>query len=137
MSFCEIGWQTGMGRKQIRGGMTPWKRNIALVIVLAAMIVGGVMGCATTYDKRGRYHKVRSGESLWGIAKGYGVDVQQLAEANNILNPGSIRSGMKLYIPSPPKKAAYKKLPFGNNVSASRSKRSGSKHDSKFLHKIH
>jgi len=103
--------------------MTLWKKKNIIFILLLIVIAGGLMGCATSYDKRGRYHKVRGGESLWRIAKAYRVDVQELAETNNILEPGSIRAGMKLYIPGRSKKAGYKKLPFGGRSGARRSKR--------------
>ncbi|MBN1283474.1 MAG: peptidoglycan DD-metalloendopeptidase family protein [Proteobacteria bacterium] len=90
--------------------------KISFVFVLCAVI----SGCATSYDKRGVYHKVRGGESIQRIAKVYRTDVQTLAEYNNILDAGDIKPGMRLYIPPRTRKAGFKKLPFGDDVAAAR-----------------
>jgi len=45
------------------------------------------------------FHIVRSGESLSGIASQYGVNVQDLTQANNIANANSVRAGQRLTIP--------------------------------------
>jgi LysM repeat protein len=42
---------------------------------------------------------VRRGDTLSKIAASYGVNVQSLAQVNNILNPSVIRAGQKLTIP--------------------------------------
>lgn len=67
--------------------------------------------CATSFDSRGRYHRVQTGESIWRIAKAYRVSVQDLAELNNIEDGSKLVSGQKLYIPEKPKGRAWKKLP--------------------------
>jgi LysM repeat protein len=46
-------------------------------------------------------HTVRRGESLSEIARGYGVSVQAIVEANDLDNPNRIVTGQKLIIPSP------------------------------------
>lgn len=74
--------------------------------------------CATSYDKRGVYYKVRSGDSISRIARIYRVDVQALAEYNNLLNPDEMQSGMRLYIPPRSKRGAFKKLPFGTTIGS-------------------
>jgi lipoprotein NlpD len=89
------------------------------------VLIASLGACATSYDKRGRYHKVRSGESPQRIAKIYRVDLQELAEYNNILGPRDIRPGMKLYIPPSKRRASFKKLPFGDGARASSSRRRG------------
>jgi len=93
----------------------------ALVLAVAASFAA----CATSYDKRGVYHKVRSGESPQRIAKIYRVDLQELAEYNNILGPTDIRPGMKLYIPPRKRSAAFKKLPFEGDVAVAGSSKRG------------
>jgi len=55
---------------------------------------------------------VRTGESIWRIAKAYRVSLQELAEFNNIFSPNDVKVGMRLYIPKREKRAAFKKLPF-------------------------
>jgi lipoprotein NlpD len=48
---------------------------------------------------RGVYHQVKPGETLWRICKTYGVNMQEVAEFNNITEPASIRAGLKIFIP--------------------------------------
>jgi len=90
--------------------------KIILVIALCAV----TSACATSFDKRGVYHKVRGGESIQRIASIYRTDVQTLAEYNNIFDPKDIKAGQRLYIPPRQKKAGFKKLPFGDDVKAGR-----------------
>jgi membrane-bound lytic murein transglycosylase D len=45
-------------------------------------------------------HRVRSGDTLWGIARRYGVTVPELTAANNLSAQAPLRAGMKLKIPS-------------------------------------
>lgn len=100
--------------------------------VLALMLLASFAACATSYDKRGVYHKVRSGDSIQRVAKIYRVDVQQLAEFNNILGPRDVKPGMKLYIPPRKRSASFKRLPFGSGrqVSKSRSGKRGPRYSS-------
>jgi lipoprotein NlpD len=81
-------------------------------ILLACVFLLVLSACATSFDKRGRYHKVRSGESIWSIARAYRVDLQGLAEENNIFDPKDVQPGTKLYIPERERKAAFKRLPI-------------------------
>jgi len=48
---------------------------------------------------RGVYHTVKPKETLWRIAKTYGVNLQDLAEINNIDDLTQIKIGQKLFIP--------------------------------------
>ena len=48
---------------------------------------------------RGFYHVVERGENLWRICKTYGVELQQVAELNNIQDVTQIRVGRKIFIP--------------------------------------
>jgi murein DD-endopeptidase MepM/ murein hydrolase activator NlpD len=68
-------------------------------------------GCATSFDAKGRYHRVQSGENIWKIAKAYRVSVQDLAELNNVQDGSKLESGQRLYIPPRPKGRVWKKLP--------------------------
>lgn len=75
------------------------------------------LSCSTSFDSKGIYHRVRSGENLIWIAKSYGVDLQDLAEINNIQDSGQkIYAGQKLYIP-PKRIYRHKKLPFEGRLS--------------------
>ena len=48
---------------------------------------------------RGVYHRVKSGETLLMIARAYQVDLQELAEINNIDNPNRIEADSVIFIP--------------------------------------
>ncbi|HEX9676231.1 MAG TPA: LysM domain-containing protein [Anaerolineales bacterium] len=47
----------------------------------------------------GTTHVVKPGEWVWQIARLYGVDPQDIIDANNLTNPGLIFPGMELVIP--------------------------------------
>jgi LysM repeat protein len=49
------------------------------------------------------YHTVKSGETLYCIARAYGVDPWAIATTNGIVNPNLIYPGMVLAIPNAPK----------------------------------
>ena len=104
--------------------------------IVFAMMLGG---CATSFDKRGKYHTVRSGESIWRIARAYNVDLQELAEYNNIFSPNDAQPGKKLYLPPKGKKAGYKKLPIGMSAKESKgyAKRSKKRSRSKKIRTYH
>jgi lipoprotein NlpD len=105
--------------------------------VLALALLASFAACATSYDKRGVYHKVRSGESPERIAKIYRVDLQELAEFNNILKPTDIRPGARLYIPAKKRRASFKKLPFGDGARvASSGKRGRGRRPARYSNKI-
>jgi len=48
---------------------------------------------------QGVYHTVKRGETLWRIARTYGIDLQTLAETNNIIDPTQIKVDQKIFIP--------------------------------------
>ena len=48
---------------------------------------------------RGIYHRVKSGESLSAIARAYQVNLQDLAEINNISNPDQIEVDSVIFVP--------------------------------------
>jgi len=47
----------------------------------------------------GIYHVVEKNQTLWRICKTYGVDMQYIAEFNNIRDVSQIRPGAKIFIP--------------------------------------
>ncbi len=75
-------------------------------------MIGAVLfsGCATIYKPLppepertipvGVYHIVGSGQTLWRIAKAYGIeDIDLLMRTNNISDPAQIGVGQELFIP--------------------------------------
>ncbi len=47
----------------------------------------------------GIYHPVNKGETLWRICKTYDVDLQEVAELNNIKDGAQIKTGDRVFIP--------------------------------------
>jgi murein DD-endopeptidase MepM/ murein hydrolase activator NlpD len=50
-------------------------------------------------ESDGVYHIVRPGQTLWRIARAYGVGLEELAQANGIDDPTSVAAGRPLYVP--------------------------------------
>lgn len=65
-------------------------------------------------------HKVRKGDTLFEIAKGYGTTVQAIIDRNGIRNPRNLRAGMSLIIPTPPDRAWQEPVPNGVAASAAK-----------------
>jgi lipoprotein NlpD len=71
---------------------------------IAVLLIGWLLlscsGPSLRGDRsRGIYHRVKSGETLYMIAKAYHVNLQDLAEINNIDNPGQIAADSVVFIP--------------------------------------
>jgi LysM repeat protein len=47
----------------------------------------------------GVYHIVGSGQTLWRIAKTYGVDIKEIMRSNRITDPNQLGVGQELFIP--------------------------------------
>jgi len=52
-----------------------------------------------TGDIRGIHHLVQHGQTLWRIARTYGVGVDELAAANSIADPTELTVGTSLFVP--------------------------------------
>lgn len=74
------------------------KRLIAAALVLI-VISGTALAQETQIPGAPVVHKVLYGESLFRIALKYGITVDELAAANNIVNTWSIQIGQELVIP--------------------------------------
>ena len=78
--------------------------------------LGFLAGCATTEEykpmptpsvetaaslakKEGVYHKVVRGQTVWQIAQGYGVSINDIIASNNIPNGTALEVGQLLFIP--------------------------------------
>ena len=119
-----------------RSGIT---LRMLLILFIGTFVALTFSGCATSFDKRGKYHTVRSGESIWRISRAYNVDLQELAEYNNIFSPNDAQPGKRLYLPPKEKTAGYKKLPLGMSAKESRryAKSSKKKSRSKSIKTFH
>jgi LysM repeat protein len=78
-------------------------RRWAFVLVVAMVVMMLVAMAPTTFAAPDAdssiVHTVRPGETLYGIARYYGVDMWAIARANNILNTNLIYVGQRLTIP--------------------------------------
>ncbi len=73
----------------------------------------------------GIYHTVKKDETLWRICKTYGVELQEVAELNNIKDASKINVGDKIFIPGAKKVReieVFKKEPLPSEVDIVQSK---------------
>lgn len=77
-------------------------KQLAVQFILIALIIQ-LAGCSTTGSKGGgdtpAYHTVRAGETLYSIARSYGLDYRQLAQLNDLGDGSMIRVGQRLLLP--------------------------------------
>jgi len=99
--------------------------NIFLLIALIC-----ISGCAyqkplvaqpKTNKLTGTYHKVKTGETLWGISKLYNLNLNEIISINKIPNAARIEKGQLIFIPKTTK------------ISLSDSKKIGFLKDRKFI----
>ena len=71
--------------------------------ILLLLIGLTILSCAgyplRSERPRGIYHRVKSGETLSAIARAYQVNLQDLAEINNISNPDQIEVDSVIFVP--------------------------------------
>jgi murein DD-endopeptidase MepM/ murein hydrolase activator NlpD len=66
----------------------------------------------------GVHHHVRRGQTLWSIARKYGVDLQTIVRANRLSNTAILHVGQKLYIPGATRRRQVtSRCPCGPNDS--------------------
>lgn len=100
-----------------------WRTAKGLYLLTIIFIVFSIIGCSRdlsrryTYPskKRGVYHIVKKGDTLWRISNRYHVDIEDIAKANRIYNPKQLAVGQKLFIPrasssAPPKRVHTSKI---------------------------
>ncbi len=76
----------------------------ASILMLSAIWLGG---CAFRsppdgYEaarRRGAYHTIRKGETLWRISRAYRADAEQVAVLNGIHDPDQLQAGVRIFIP--------------------------------------
>lgn len=69
-------------------------RTITYTLLL--ILIGFILKYCVPY---GVYHRVKKGETLYSIAKTYGVSVKEIVEINNISDPSMIKEGQVIFIP--------------------------------------
>jgi lipoprotein NlpD len=76
-----------------------WCLRSILLLFIGLFLCSCTINHIKTEQPRGVYHRVKSGESLWVIARAYKITVQDLAEANNITDPNLIERDSVIFIP--------------------------------------
>jgi len=69
------------------------------VLILLAVALAGGARLAAEEKTADLHHTVRRGQTLYSIARAYGVSLQRIVQANGIKNPSRIRAGSRLVIP--------------------------------------
>ncbi len=78
------------------------KRLIPIAgVLLALFLLFQPVAAASSWTILG-YHTVRAGETLYCIARAYGVDPWAIATQNGLVNPNLIYPGLSLAIPNAP-----------------------------------
>ncbi len=80
-------------------------KKVFLILFLGSCVI--ISGCTTSRHvslrdrsfKKGIYHKVKPKETLWRIAKTYGLSVEKIARANNIHNAAQIQENQLIFVP--------------------------------------
>ena len=94
---------------------------------LAPLAVALLVGCASAPppvpltsaephvepDLIGSVHVVRKGETVYRIAKTYGIEVRDLMEVNDLADPRQLKVGMELFIPGAVRPLDVPPLPPG------------------------
>ncbi|MBN2225570.1 MAG: peptidoglycan DD-metalloendopeptidase family protein [Deltaproteobacteria bacterium] len=73
-------------------------KKIAICVLTAAALFV-LSACVTSTTTGGVYHTVKKGQTLWRISKTYGVDMQTIAEYNDIYDKNLIYAGQEIFIP--------------------------------------
>jgi lipoprotein NlpD len=81
-----------------------WSCIIACRKIIALLLIGAMFLSCSGYSvrdsrPRGVYHRVKSGETLFAIARAYHVKLQDLAEINNISKPDQIETDSVIFVP--------------------------------------
>lgn len=80
--------------------MNKRRLSITLVMMTTLVLLASVVPVLAIPTKGSVIHIVRRGETLYSIARRYGVDMWTIARANGITNPNRIYVGQRLVIPT-------------------------------------
>ncbi|MBI5328518.1 MAG: M23 family metallopeptidase [Deltaproteobacteria bacterium] len=87
---CKIKYARGK-RQEVWG-----KRQDFFLLLTSNFLLLAITGCAISH---GIYHTIERGQTLWRISKTYNVDIQDVAEFNDITDTTQIKAGQKIFIP--------------------------------------
>lgn len=76
-----------------------WIFAFASVILFVSLSCGSAKHRRRVRKKQGVYHTVKKGQTLWRIARTYGVKLEAIARVNGIPDASRIKAGQKIFIP--------------------------------------
>jgi len=76
--------------------------SIAAILVLIAVLILPTVASAAPAESGGFLYQVKLGDTLYSIARTYGVSPYAIASANGLANPNVIYAGQWLWIPYTP-----------------------------------
>lgn len=77
----------------------PLRANWIYLFAFIALVLTGCQSFKPGYEG-GVYHTVQEGQTLYSIARAYGVNVQSLAHVNRLRDPSHLDIGQRLWIPN-------------------------------------
>ena len=80
----------------------PFHKYSKILFIFAFLFLSACQGFKFdpwTETPYGVHHTVHKGQTLFGIAKAYGIDLEVLRRANHIRDASKIKTGMQLWIP--------------------------------------
>ena len=77
-----------------------WRLTYILLFFLSLFFCSCTGHHIKTTQPKGVYHRVKSGDTLWNIARAYKVNIQELAEVNNITDPNLLEIDGVIFIPA-------------------------------------
>lgn len=75
------------------------RSNLTKKTLFLVLVCGLLNGCASVYTAHGAYYRFQKGDTLESVAKKFKVEVQDIAEINNIESSEEIKVGHSIYIP--------------------------------------
>ena len=87
---------------------------LTISVILLFAWISLLVACA---PQPGIYHTVKPGQTLYRIAKTYGIEESRLAQINNINDPTQLKVNQRLYVPGASK---ARKVPSTASTSASK-----------------
>jgi len=91
------------------------KRRV-FTIILVTLLLFPLAGAISIGAEEVLYHTVKYGETVYGIARMYGVTPQAIIEANKLANANLIYIGQRLIIPAPAEEIAIHIVARGESL---------------------
>lgn len=85
-------------------------RNFLLLLTVNCLLLTVLTGCAAVPRRppqppkgmSGIYHRVKASQTLWGISRAYGVELEKIARINRLADTSRIYVGQRIFIPEAP-----------------------------------